>query len=361
MRPDLVIGLSHIPAVLADARVPHRVDSALDLCTGSGVQALRMTGQARKITVTDLNPRALAYAATCAALSGQDWELLQGSMAEPVAGRRFDMVIANPPFVVKPGGVDYTYRDNGLPLDSLAATLAAHAPDLLNPDGYMQYFCSWIHPEGGDWTERVHQWAAATGLDALVVQLGDHDPLTYVQMWSDGHGSTLEEQADWYHWLRAQHTEAVGWGLVTLRNSGRTQPRVHVMDLPGGHPTGADIHAWFERDHQAQAASAQRTSALDARYKTAAGLTLTQHAVRDPQAGWQVTQHTLHTPALTLGSHSLATQLLVDLVEACDGTRTLREITTQLATGHGHHPDHFASTVQPALQHLLDQGILQPA
>ena len=54
------------------------------------------------IVVTDLSERALAFARFNAALNGCDWDVAPGSMLDPVAGERFELVVSNPPFVITP-------------------------------------------------------------------------------------------------------------------------------------------------------------------------------------------------------------------------------------------------------------------
>ncbi len=83
---------------------------------------------ARRVTATDVSRRALRFAATTAALNGQEWELLHGDLVAPVAGRRFDLVVSNPPFVVGPGTTTHVYRDSGRVGDAIGAELAAAPP-----------------------------------------------------------------------------------------------------------------------------------------------------------------------------------------------------------------------------------------
>lgn len=70
VRSDHVVGAGGASAALARLAVHSPVDNALDLGTGSGVQALHLAGRARRITATDVNPRALRLAAMSVALSG---------------------------------------------------------------------------------------------------------------------------------------------------------------------------------------------------------------------------------------------------------------------------------------------------
>ena len=101
----------------------------LDLCTGSGAVALALAHErpAARVTATDISSAALELAARNAdALQmGARLRWIQGSLYEPVAGERFDLVVANPPYVAE------TLRSR------LAPELAHEPPEALfaGPDG----------------------------------------------------------------------------------------------------------------------------------------------------------------------------------------------------------------------------------
>ena len=79
-------------------------ESALDVGTGSGAIALALAaeGVARAVTATDISPPALAVARDNAAAAGvATIDFLEGRLLEPVAGRTFDLVLANPPYLTE--------------------------------------------------------------------------------------------------------------------------------------------------------------------------------------------------------------------------------------------------------------------
>jgi ribosomal protein L3 glutamine methyltransferase len=87
-------------ALLGD---PARVAEILDLCTGSGclaVLAARHFPNAR-IDATDISAAALAVARRNVAESGHAprIQLLEGDLFAPLGGRRYDLILANPPYV----------------------------------------------------------------------------------------------------------------------------------------------------------------------------------------------------------------------------------------------------------------------
>ncbi len=78
-------------------------DTVLDLGTGSGAIAVTLACQRpeARVVATDASEAALAVARANAARHGCDGriEWLHGSWYEPVGERRFDLVVANPPYV----------------------------------------------------------------------------------------------------------------------------------------------------------------------------------------------------------------------------------------------------------------------
>ncbi len=358
---DHVLGVGGASTTLANATVRAPVGTALDLGTGCGVQALHLAEHAARVTATDLSPRALRFAATTAALAGLDWELLRGDLAEPVAGRRFDLVVSNPPFVAGPGTTTHTYRDSGRPGDEVCARLAAAAPGLLTEGGTMQYLANWLHVAGEDWTDRVAGWVAGTGLDAWVIQREVTDPVGYVRLWLSDAGQRFDadQAAAWLDWFDAHKVEAIGFGLVTLRRAGRVDPVVRVEDLrqPVDQPMGEQVRAWFAR--QDWLAGRDTAALLAAAYRAADGLTLRQEATIGAE-GWAVDRQ-----ELVLGHGLRWTEevdpLVLALIGGCDGTVPLRDQLAVLAAAHGVAEEALADAAGPIVAHLIERGYLEIA
>jgi hypothetical protein len=242
LRPDQVVGTGGASANLAQLVVHRAVDNALDLGTGSGVQALHLAGRARNICATDVNPRALELARLSFALSGvHEVELLNGSLYEPVRDRVFDLIVSNPPFVISPDG-RFSYRESGLPGDEVCRRLVTEAPAHLVDGGWCQLLGNWTHVEGEPWEERLGTWIEGTGCDAWVVQRDVQDPAEYAELWlrDSCETGTPEYHRRYDAWLdhfERQNVTGIGFGWITLRKGGsavRVEELRQGVELPVG-------------------------------------------------------------------------------------------------------------------------------
>ena len=365
---DHVLGVGGASTTLALGTVRRPVASALDLGTGCGVQALHLGRHAGAVTATDLSRRALRFAATTAALSGQEWELLAGDLVAPVAGRRFDLVVSNPPFIVGPADRDtWTYRDSGREGDGVTAELLAAVPALLNDGGYAQFLANWVHPAGGDWADRLAELVAGTGLDAWIIQREVTDPLDYVRLWRSDTGAGGDPDGAltdrWLSWFADRKVAAVGFGLVTLRAAGHDRPVVRIEDLrqPTDQPLGAEVAAWFDRQDwlRAHGGTYGGSELLAARLRAPGELALHTEAHRGPD-GWAPGTRRF---ALDGGLRWVqeTDELVAALVAGCTGALPLGELLDLLAYGHGLDRDAVAAAALPVVAGLVERGILLPA
>jgi release factor glutamine methyltransferase len=73
----------------------------LDIGTGSGCIAISLQKQCVdvRVTATDISEAALIVAQRNAVHNNVSIEFLQGSLFEPIAGRRFNLIVSNPPYI----------------------------------------------------------------------------------------------------------------------------------------------------------------------------------------------------------------------------------------------------------------------
>jgi methylase of polypeptide subunit release factors len=357
VRPDHVLGVGPASLTLASATVRRRVDTALDIGTGCGVQSLHLSQHAGAVTGTDVLPRALGMARLTARLNGLDWELLAGDLLAPVAGRRFDLVVSNPPFIVGPGGSGgFAYRDSGLAGDEVCRRLIRQAPGMLADGGRCQLLANWVHLRGEPWQDRLAGWLDGLGCDAWVWQREVADPAQYAALWltdagERGSAGYEARYAQWLDWFEATGVEAVGFGLVTLHRSGAAEPTVRIEDVPQPieEPAGPQVTAWFDRLDALRGAELAKT-----RFVRAPGLQLEQTATPGPE-GWQVTGQRLRQPAGMRWSAPVDPAVAA-LVAGCDGARALGELAAVLGLAYGIEPGH----VEQMARDLAERGFLIP-
>ncbi|GAA3749739.1 class I SAM-dependent methyltransferase [Streptomyces tremellae] len=366
----VVLGVGGASTTLAGLTVRARAGTALDLGTGSGIQALHASQHAGRVTATDLNPRALEFARLTLALSGAPGaELLEGSLFEPVGDRTFDLIVSNPPFVISPAGPDEdaarrTYRDGGMAGDDLCRTLVRQAGDHLAEGGFAHFLANWEHVEGEEWQDRLRSWVPQ-GCDAWIVQREVQDVTQYAELWlrdSGEHGGPDPERYErlygaWLDEFGRRRTRAVGFGWITLRKAASDRPSVVVEDWPHPveQPLGETVRAHFARQdylrtHDDAALLADR-------------FTLAPEVVQE-QVGLPGAEDPEHVVLRQHRGMRRATE--VDTVGAgfagvCDGTLTAGRILDAIAQLVDEDPVALRDRTPESIRLLIGEGYLEPA
>ncbi|GAA1834876.1 methyltransferase [Pseudonocardia ailaonensis] len=364
---DHVTGVGGASLTLASSLVRTPVADTLDLGTGCGVQALHASRFSTVVTATDVAPRALATARATLALSGiTNVELAEGPWLEPVAGRTFDAIVSNPPFVPGPARVDYVYRDSGQAGDAALAGLLRDLPSRLRPGGRAQLLGSWLHVRGEDWPERVRSWIPP-GCDAWIVQREVTDPALHVGTWQRDAGldltapSTRAQAAEWLDWLEAERVEAVGFGFLLLRvvPDGRS-PEIVIEDLPGelADPLHGEMAGWLERvawlrDHPSDDAL------LGARFRLSPSATLEHYSVAGSD-GWSEAGAAVVLADGPQWRHEVD-EPAAALLAGCSGALPLEELVALLSFAHDRPADELVRATLPAVREFVRHGVLLPA
>ncbi|MFF2651064.1 methyltransferase [Streptomyces sp. NPDC058045] len=359
---DVVLGVGGASTTLAGLTVRTPAAAALDLGTGSGIQALHLAQHATRVTATDLNPRALHCTRLTLALSGApEAELLQGSLFEPVGDTRYDLIVSNPPFVISPGA-RLTYRDGGMGGDDLCRTLVQQAGARLSEGGYAQFLANWQHLEGEEWTDRLRSWVPR-GCDAWIVQREVQDINQYAELWlrdaGDHQGDPAGYAARYDAWLdefERRGTRAVGFGWITLRRTGAERPSIVVEEWPHPveQPLGETVRRHFER--VAYLRAHDDAALLAGRFKLAP-------EVVQEQVGLPGAEDPEHVVLRQNRGMRRATR--VDTVGAgfagvCDGTLTAGTILDAIAQLVGEDPVLLRDRTPAQIRLLVEQGFLEP-
>ncbi|WP_431047592.1 DUF7059 domain-containing protein [Streptomyces sp. P1-3] len=361
-RSQLVLGVGGASTTLAGLTVRVPVGRALDLGTGSGIQALHAAQHATHVTATDLNPRALRFARLTLALSGApEADLREGSLFEPVGDETYDLIVSNPPFVISPGA-RLVYRDGGLSGDALCRTLVQQSAAHLNDGGWCQLLANWQHVEGEDWHDRLRSWVPR-GCDAWIVQREVQDITQYAELWLRDAGDHLGDPARyaerydaWLAEFEARKTKAVGLGWITLRKTGADRPSITVEEWPHPveQPLGPAVVAHFERQEYLR--THDDAALLAARFRLA-------DEVVQEQVGLPGAEDPEHVVLRQNRGMRRATK--VDTVGAgfagvCDGTLSAGRILDAIAQLLGEDSVMLRDRTPESIRLLVEQGFLLP-
>jgi hypothetical protein len=249
---DLVMFVGTDSRWLARATVRRPVHAALDLCTGSGVQALLAAAHSERVLAVDINPRAVRCARFNATISGAaNLEVAEGNLYEPVsANDRFELITANPPFVSSPVD-DIMFRDGGPSGEAIQQRIVAGLPRHLAPGGIAQIVTELGEREGEPIVERVRQWLDGAAMDIHILRLRTYSADYYAIGHSSsdgGYGDYLESVGAWARNLRDQGYARIVSVLIAFEwsdpKAGAPWDRVDESQPPK-RDAGAEIEAVF--------------------------------------------------------------------------------------------------------------------
>lgn len=373
-------GPEHVPGVgaaslsLLQATPTSPVDTVLDLGTGSGVQSLGQLDCASHITATDLHPRALdfAEATLSAAVRGGpavDLELLEGAWFEPVGGRTFDRIIANPPFVVGLPEVGHIYRDSGEDLDGATRIVVERSPEHLSAGGSAHLLGAWIHTGEQSWQQRVSSWLPETGVAAWVIQRDVAAPAHYVGTWLRDESldpRSAESDARTAAWLEhfdAAGVTGVGFGFIALRDIGDSPSEILAEEMPQAFtdPLGPEVEEYFARMEWLREKSVQDLA--DARLRLRPGLAREEVSVADTEGGVGFTPAVIRLTR-TDGprwSHEVDEHLAAILAGLHPQGLNLGETIGLYAMSQGLDTDALLTEAIAAVTDLIRHGLVVPA
>lgn len=159
----------------------------LDVCTGSGMLAISAAlAGASEVTAVDISRRAVVAVRLNALLNGVRVKAVRGDLFAAVSGRRFDLILSNPPYL--PGDIA-CLPDRGLARAweggrsgrAFIDRIAAGAADHLTEAGVLLLVCSTVCGE-----EQTLDAFRARGMAASVV-VRNRGPL----------GPRLAARSDW--------------------------------------------------------------------------------------------------------------------------------------------------------------------
>ncbi|HHV21854.1 MAG TPA: methyltransferase [Propionibacterium sp.] len=357
-RPDYVLGISPASTSLAQLTMRDPIASALDLGAGCGVQSLHLARHSRRVVATDLNPRANELAAWTFRLSGVAPEQRLGSLYEPVAGERFDLIVTNPPYVMSPpDGTRLVYREGSMEADGLVEAIVRGSVGHLNPGGSLQVLGNWAILEPERWTERLADWIPP-GCDALVLERERLDPFEYIEIWlADagllGHPEHSGRYRAWLEYFDDLGITGVGMGWLLVHRSGSARPDIRIEQWP--HAVEQTVGPAFAA-HRAAIAYAGRTDAevLATNWRLADDIV--QETIGDP--GAQDPRHIVLRSQRGFRRAVEVDTALGGVLGACDGDLPLGAIISAVAGLLEVDAERLVADLLPRIRQLLADGML---
>jgi len=358
-REDFVLGLSSASVTLAKMTMRSPRTSALDLGTGCGIQSLHLATHCDYVVATDLNPRACALTTLTANLSNVELTVLQGSLYEPVADRRFDLIVTNPPYVMAPPHASrLVYREGSHSSDGLVRTVVTNALAQLTPGGALQVLGNWAITADQPWQERLAGWIEPTGCDALVLQREQLDPYEYIEIWLADAGLTgtveyASRYAEWMDYFDAIGIIGVGMGWIALYNNGSFDPVLRFDDWP--HQVHSGLGAAFaEFPAAAHAAREPDADLLAATWRC--DPVVSSEALGRP--GAEDPEHLVLRRRVGFGRAVEVDTALAAVIGACDGELPLGVLIGAVAVLLEVEQDGLAADLLPRLRPLIEDGYL---
>jgi methylase of polypeptide subunit release factors len=326
---------------LAALTIRRRVRTALDIGTGTGIQALLAARHAERVVATDVSERALRFARVNAALNGIDnVEWRQGDLFEPVANERFGLIVSNPPFVISPD-TNVMFRDSPLPRDEVSGFVVAAAGEHLEDGGHATVLCSWIGPADGHWSTPPRGWIPG-GCDGVVLQFTAAEPLDYAAMWTD-------ELDRWLAYYRGAGIERISIGAVVLR---RRSGEGRIVAYQANRAPREDAGEQLER--VLDAGDVDERSLLSGRFR------LVAHELRQ-EASYRDGAYTINLTGIELRGAPLNARVeaeAIHVLPGLDGSATLAEVIDRAAAQTGVDRAALERAVLTTARRLYERGFL---
>ena len=319
------------------------VDETLDLGCGCGIHALFAARHSTRVTATDISPQAIAYTRFNALLNDiHNVDCIEGSLFEPVADRRFDLIVSNPPFVIGPSET-FAYRDNPLELDEFCRILVGQAPRYLKEGAHLQMLC-----------DRISSWI--TGCDAWVLHATPLSTASYAQQRTgdlSGESVNAGSEQEWTAYFDQHKVRAVHPGMLVLRRNDAAN-WLHVHNLPADitQPAGAAVASGIAAVDFLEACDDE--ALLAATLRLADELEAEQTQSEDGTAGVRLRlDNGLSTEADIDGSVAAFLNLF-------NGTRTVGDSATEFARVADADVEQLTGDLLSIVRVIVSRGFLVP-
>ena len=219
---DYVLPIGPAGHYLANLTIRRKVNSALDLGCGCGIQALLAARHSAHVIATDINPRALALTRLNSALNGfKNIETLEGRYFEPLQGKNFDLILANLPYVITPEN-RHVYSDVDQPGNLSIHKWLIEIPNHIQEGGFAHVLVNWVHRIDEAWWLPLRQTLTDSHSDTWLIYTASKQPGEYANIWIDQQTRNdpvkfKKTKRAWLKWYRSNHIPQIALGAIVLR------------------------------------------------------------------------------------------------------------------------------------------------
>ena len=357
--PEAVLMVNRTTWRLGQFMLHEPVSTTLDLGAGCGALALLASRHSKEVVATDLNPRAVQFARFNAALNGVDnVECITGDAWQPVAGKRFDRIVSNPPFFLSPSSRSL-FCDNPFELDEFCRRLVREAGNYLEPNGVYQMVFEWAEIEGEPWKDRLREWVDGIGCDAwiakgysLTADRYAHQRITEKTVSEEDFEDTF---ALWQEYFGERGVTAIHGGVLALKR--RRGPNwVQIGELPAGLSDASEaVRRRLDSLDYAHGSDTDEAF-LATRPRLSEAVELSQQ-MRLEAGDWKAIRMELEL------RDGLPDRLPLDgsvlgMLTALDGERTVAEIAAAVAQKSGRDAAQVASECASLIRALAARGFV---
>ncbi len=248
--PVMYLGMDSMGLVYTAPR--NNVDCVLDLCTGSGIQALTASRYAHQVVGVDINLRALRFARFNAQLNSiEHVKFRSGNLYQAVSGK-FDTILANPPFVPSPSQ-DYRFRDGGANGEEILAQIISGSAEHLTNDGRLFIVTDLV--DLPKYQSKLAQWWQGGVADQLILHTADRDDILFSVPHSHApFGQTICEYRDELdRWLGNFHgagLTAINFGYILIERLSKfnQQETYYTRTIHNPHQSiEAEVRQYFRQ------------------------------------------------------------------------------------------------------------------
>jgi SAM-dependent methyltransferase len=304
-------------------------ETALEIGTGAGLGAIKLSACAKQVWATDITARAVHFTTFNLKLNGiSNVHVFQGDMFAPVAGLTFDRIASHPPFEPAVRG-SHIFASGGEDGEALLARLVSECPRYLNPGGRVYINIAGTDRRNEPLEARIQKWlgpnAAACDL-ALFVRM-QMPPMDYARGLVIGENKDAALLYGWEALYQQLQAEQVVVGYLVLQRTPNPRAAFRIRRTFSRSTTPAHVESLLEWEHRSRQPGFFDTLG-----------TARPHT----RQGWEMlVQHTIVNGSLAPIHHAMISHEPFDttlncpdwvpqLAASCDGSRTLTEIQSQL-------------------------------